>query len=54
MLAGVDEDLVVLGAQRPADGGRLDELRPVADDGDDPQAVVASAAEMCSITRSLA
>ena len=54
VLAGVHEDLVVLGAQRPADGGRLDELRPVADDGDDPQAVVASAAEMCSITRSLA
>jgi hypothetical protein len=52
VLAGVHEDLVVLGSQRPADRGRLDELGPVADDGDDPQAVVASAAEMCSITRS--
>ena len=36
VLAGVHEDLLVLLAQRPRDGGRLDELGPVADDGEDP------------------
>ena len=35
VLAGVDEQLVVGGAQRPRDGRGLDELRPVADDRDD-------------------
>ena len=40
VLAGVDEQLVVLGAQRARDRRRLDELRPVPDDGDDAQALV--------------
>jgi hypothetical protein len=38
VLAGVDEQLVVLGAQQARDGGRLDELRAVPDDGEDLQA----------------
>ena len=38
VLAGVDEQLVVLGAQQARDRRRLDELRPVADDREDPQA----------------
>src|SRR5207247_8795039 len=36
VLASVHQDLFVTGAQQPRHGGRLDELRPVADDGDDP------------------
>src|ERR1700730_9433324 len=36
MLAGVYEDLLVLRSQRPGHGRRLDELRPVAYDGEDP------------------
>ena len=35
VLAGVHEDLLVALAQRPGHGGGLDELRPVADDGED-------------------
>jgi len=35
VLAGVDEDLLVAGAQRSGDRGGLHELRPVADDGQD-------------------
>jgi hypothetical protein len=38
MLAGVNEDLLVARAQRARYGGRLDELRPVAYDGEDPHA----------------
>ena len=33
MLAGMDQDLLVLGPHRRGDRGGLDELRPVADDG---------------------
>ena len=36
VLAGVDEQLLVALAQRPRDRGRLDELRPVPDDREDP------------------
>ena len=36
MLAGVHEDLLVALAQQARHGGRLDELRPVAYDGEDP------------------
>jgi len=35
MLAGVDQYFLMLRAERAADGGRLDELRPRADDGND-------------------
>ena len=38
VLAGVHEQLVVLGAQQARDGSRLDELGPVSDDGEDAQA----------------
>ena len=31
VLSGVDQDLVVVFAQRPGHGGGLDELRPVAE-----------------------
>ena len=48
VLAGVDEQLVVLLAQQPRDRRRLDELRAVADDRDDVHA--ASAARMRSAT----
>jgi hypothetical protein len=38
VLAGVHEHLLVSLAQRPRDGGRLDELWPVAYDGEYPHA----------------
>ena len=46
VLAGVDEQLVVLGAQQARDRGRLDELRPVPDDRDDPQGSARGGAEL--------
>src|SRR6188508_1092770 len=36
VLAGVDEDLLVVAAEDAADRRGLDELRPRADDGEDP------------------
>ena len=39
VLAGVDEDLLVLTGQGLADRRGLDELRPRADDGDDLQGI---------------
>ena len=60
VLAGVDEQLVVRGAQRAGDGRGLDELRPVADDRDDlhrvprQPAACESAASMCSRTAAAA
>ena len=49
VLAGVDQHLLVAFAQGARHGGRLDELRPVADDGQDPQRVCSSAASSASI-----
>ena len=45
VLAGVHEDLLVALAQRPGHGGRLDELRPVADDGEDLHALSGGGAD---------
>ena len=42
VLARVDEHLVRSVAQAVRHGGRLDELRPVADDRQDPHAVIAT------------
>jgi hypothetical protein len=46
VLAGVHEHLVVADAQAVRDGGRLDELRPVPDDGDYPHGVEKSGGRM--------
>ena len=46
VLAGVDEHLLVLGAQPARDGRGLDELRAVADDGQDAHAGAAPSAQL--------
>src|SRR5205807_2053555 len=48
VLARVDEDLLVLGAQQPRNRRGLDELRPVADDRDNAHGQAASLRAMSS------